>query len=148
MASNTLLKHHGHSSNKFNKFQLPNQFKKVGIALFLFAFILLFVNKFSFESDQFRAILKYTMLIGILLISISKEKVEDELITNLRMQSYSLAFIAGVFITLILPFIDFSIDSIFNSESAKFKDVGDFEILLLLLATQIIHFESLKKFYQ
>jgi len=133
------------SLNKLSKYQLPNSFKKLGLAILILSFLGLFVNKFSADSEFFRTMLKYGMLVGFLIISVSKEKIEDELIIKIRMQSYTFAFIFGVFFSLTQPLINYSVDSFFQSGEAVFKDNGDFQILWLLLSVQVLFFEVLKK---
>ena len=80
--------------------------------------------------------------------TISKEALEDEFITELRMQSYKFAFTLGVIYTLVLPFVDYLGDAVFSPEHAMFKDVGDFQVLWLLLGMQIFYFEYLKRLYK
>lgn len=84
----------------------------------------------------------------MLLISISKSKIEDELIVKLRMQSYTFAFIMGLVYSLVLPFAGYFIDVIFNTDNAKIKDVSDFQILLFLLSVQVKYFEVLKRLHR
>jgi len=133
------------SLKEMDKYQLPNYFKKIGVGLFVVSIISLFINAFSINVFLYREIAKYGMLIGMLLISISKEKIEDELITKLRMQSYTFAFIAGVFYALTLPFMDYFVDLIFQSDKAILKDMGDWQILWILLSVQVFYFEMLKR---
>lgn len=65
------------SIDKLKKFQLPNQAKKIGWVVFCIAFIALF---FTTKDTNLKLIAKYSILIGLLIISISKEEIEDELI--------------------------------------------------------------------
>ncbi len=136
------------SLENLKKYQFPNYFKKIGIVLFIFSFLLIFVNKFFIGYSEVNLVVKYGMLIGLLFVSVAKEKIEDELIINLKMQSYTFAFIAGVVYSLILPLIYFIQDIIFQSEKALLKDIGDFQILWFLLFVQIIYYEYLKKLYK
>ena len=76
--------------NKLKKYQLPNQAKNIGWLILCVAFIALF---FTTKDTSSKLIAKYSILIGLLIISISKEKIEDELIKSLRMQSFTFAFI-------------------------------------------------------
>ncbi len=82
------------------------------------------------------------------MISISKSKIEDELIINLSMQSFTFAFIFGIAYALTLPFIDYFIDTIFNIEKAGIKDSSDFQILWMLLSIQVFYFEFLKRIHR
>ncbi len=144
----SLLECERKSLMKISKYQLPNGFKKIGLGILIISFISLFSNKFLADSEAIRIFSKYGMLIGFLIISVSKEKIEDELITKIRMQSYTFSFVFGVFFSLLQPFINYSVDSIFQSGEAVFKDNGDFQILWLLLSVQVLFFEFLKKLHK
>ena len=64
-----------------NKVQLPHLYKKIGISIVVLSFILLTVIKFiDGEPNWIRPILKQAMLVGLLVVSLSREKIEDELI--------------------------------------------------------------------
>ena len=134
------------SLEKMKRYQLPNWFKKIGIGIILISIVAFFVNKFSIEDIDIKLISKYGILIGLLLISISKEKIEDELITSLRMQSYTFSFIAGVIITLLTnPIFNFIANFISQRQGENFQEVGDWEILWILLSVQVFYFEFLKR---
>jgi hypothetical protein len=148
MAIKSILERKRNNLKKLNKYQLPNYFKKIGVGLFILALISLFINALSINNFEIRAIIKYGMLIGLLFISISKEKIEDELVTKLRMQSYTFAFIFGVIFTLLLPFIDYFFDYIFKTNEAMIKDMGDWQILWILLSIQVFYFEYLKRLHR
>lgn len=134
------------SLENMKKYQLPNWFKKIGIGIILISIVAFFMNKFSIEDIDIKLISKYGILVGLLLISISKEKIEDELITSLRMQSYTFSFIAGVIITLLTnPIFNFIANFISQRQGKNFQEVGDWEILWILLSVQIFYFEFLKR---
>ncbi len=128
--------------------QLPYHFKKIGIGIAIMSFILLLANKFAIEMEAVRTFGKYGMLIGMLLISISREKIEDELVTKLRMQSFAFAFIFGVMYALALPILDYALDYSFKDGEAIFKGMGDFSILWILLCIQVFYFEYLKRMHR
>lgn len=129
------------------KMNLPHSYKKVGIVFFTIFFVGLFVNKLSLDNGFIKGFVKYGMLVSLLVISLSKEKIEDELIQTIRGQSYTIAFISGVFFALVLPFVDYGLDYIFSSGGASFKEVGDWQILWMLLSVQIFSFEGMKRLY-
>ncbi|WP_232225381.1 hypothetical protein [Christiangramia salexigens] len=128
------------------KLQLPNSFKKIGALIFIAAFIAMFIVAFTANDPILKGVTKYGVLFGLLLVSISKEKIEDEFIVKLRMQSYAFAFIIGVLYALAMPFIDYMVDLIFQSDKAEIKEIGDFEILWMLLFIQVFYFHMLKRF--
>ena len=130
---------------KFKKYQLPNAFKRVGFAITLLCFVGLLFNKFTIESDVWSVLGKYGITFGLLIVSVSKEKIEDELITKIRMTSYSFAFIFAVLWSYVNPFINYAADSIVGKEPAILQQNGDFQILWMLLAIQVMFFHVFKK---
>lgn len=128
-----------------DKFQLPNVFKSVGLFVFILSFLLLTVIKFiDSEPLWMRPVLKQAMLIGLLVISISKEKIEDELIQTLRSKSYTLAFIIGVIYIMLQPLLDYVADFIIGLDP-QLNDTGYVQVLLFMLLIQVGFFEVLKR---
>ena len=80
------------------------------------------------------------------ILSLAKEPIEDELIVNLRMQSYAFAFIGGIFFVLLQPFLNYGVD-LFLTGNSIFKPTGDWMILWILLFSQVGIFEMLKYRY-
>jgi hypothetical protein len=128
-----------------DKFQLPNVFKKVGLTILILSFLLLIAIKFTDnEPHWLRPFLKQAMLIGLLIISVSREKIEDELIQTLRSKSYSLAFIIGVIYIMLQPIINSVVDFILGSENQP-DNLGYVQVLLFMLLIQVGFFEVLKR---
>ncbi|MBN2215484.1 MAG: hypothetical protein JW723_14720 [Bacteroidales bacterium] len=79
---------------------LPNYFIKIGIALVIL-FVLFFVSGMIFEKsitvekEIIATIGLDGVILGLLLICISKNKIEDEMIHMLRLQAFTRAFIFG-----------------------------------------------------
>ncbi len=136
------------SLEKLKKYQLPNVFKKIGLGMFLVAFIAIIIIGIPKEFNNLELIAKNILLVGLLLISISKEKIEDELVKDLRMQSYSIAFIIAVIYSMVLPFVNYFVGIVLNKETEGIQDIGDFTILWMLLSVQIGFFHFLKKMHQ
>lgn len=137
--------------NKFTGFQLPNKFKKVGLVLIIVSILAIVSSvKLYFtdlrSQDLFERIAKTGMILGLLTISISKEKVEDELISKIRMQSFNYAVISAVLIYSLVPFIHYIFILSF-SKVATIEGSKDTAILSFLLFLQIIIFKKLKKAY-
>ena len=145
MNKNSFLQCEEERLKKFKNYQLPHHFKKIGVAITVLGLLALLINKFTLEQNALKIAAKYGMLLGLLIVSISKEKLEDELIINLRMQSFSVAFICGVAFALILPATGFLIDYFFELREPQFKNIGDFSILWMLLSIQVFYFELLKR---
>ncbi len=127
-------------------FKLPNYWKNIGWGIFFASLVLILSTKFlDGDFDLLKSILKKAMLIGLLIVTISREKIEDEFIENLRSKSFSLAFIFGVIYVLAQPLVNYIVSLILQSEKANFEDLGDFQILWFLLAVYLTAFWSLKR---
>jgi len=136
--------------DKITGFQLPNKFKIVGLVIFIVSLISSIMLDVYLKDDKYLNIFKRiavsTGILGLLIISISKEKIEDELIAKIRMQSYNYAAIGAVIVYLIMPFINLAFVACFSSipEMDGSKDVS---VLGALLTIQILTFRRLKKAY-
>jgi len=89
-------------------------------------------------------LLKPGLLLGLLLISISREKDEDEMIVQLRAQSYSLAFVIGVIDAFVQPYVNYGITFLAKPEKASL-DMSQYQVLFFMLLVQIIFFYKLKR---
>ena len=134
-------------SNKPANIQFPNRFKKIGIAIAIFSFSMLIINKFKFESEQVRFVSKHGLLIGFLFISLAKEIIEDEFIKNLRMQSYAFAFVVCVAYSVFMPYLEYFVDAL-RGKTTVLQDSGDFMVLWVLLIVQVSYFSYLKRLFK
>lgn len=87
------------------KIFLPNAFKYVGLAILALLIIGLVTIKLSDpsllkENELLRDGTLGVMSIGLLVIILSKDKIEDERVVQLRFQAFMLAFLFGVLFTL------------------------------------------------
>jgi len=136
--------------DKFTGYRLPNKFKIVGLVLSITSFISVPIIASYFgelqHRDLFARIAWTFAVLGLLMISISKEKIEDELMAKIRMQSYHYAVIGTVLIYLMFPFIIYVISLILSS-TPKIEGSKDIPLLAVMLAMQIVTFRKLKKAY-
>ena len=133
---------------RLNKYQLPNVFRKIGYIIFGIFSIVLILGKLFIDGIEIGIVVKYGILTGLLLVSISKEKIEDELATKLRMQSYALAFISAVFFSLVMPVFVYVFDLIIKGGKPFFNSLSDWSILWFLLSVQVFYFELLKRLHK
>ena len=129
-------------------FRLPHIYMTIGIAIAALSIIMMFVRAFLMESDTewLKALLQKGLLIGMLLMSISKDKEEDEMTVSLRSQSYAIAFIVGVVYALVMPYVEFGVSNVVNSGGEVLKDLGDFQVLLFMLMIQLMFYHNLKRY--
>ncbi len=124
---------------------LPSLYKKIGLGLAILAFSILLITKASgIELGDLKFIVRSFMLFGLLLVTISKDAIEDELTLKLRGQAFIISFIFGVLYTIVRPFIDFSIGSIFNTGFDP-NGFSSFELILVMLMIQIMFYHLSKK---
>jgi hypothetical protein len=120
------------------------------LVLCIISIFLILIIASSLENVKYNDVLdriaKTVLVLGLLIISISKEKIEDELIAKIRMQSYNYAVIGIVMFYLIKPFINYAIVFVFSS-APRMEGSKDIGLLALLLTVQIFTFRSLKKAY-
>ncbi|MEO6348341.1 MAG: hypothetical protein ABIO60_10585 [Aquaticitalea sp.] len=128
-----------------SKVQLPYSYKKVGFIIVVLSFIAIIGNKFiDIVPPWLVSGFKHAMLIGLLIVSLSKEKIEDELIESLRSKSYALAFIIGVGYSLLQPLANFGVDLILGKQNGS-DQIGYIQVLLFMLLIQVGFFEVLKR---
>ena len=133
---------------KITNFRLPHTFMKVGIAIAALSILMMFVRAFAMDGDTawLKLLLQKTLLVGMLLMSVSRDKEEDELTVKLRMQSYSWAFIIGVVYALVMPYVEFGVSNAVHSGGEVYKDLGDFQVLLFMLMIQLMCYHTLKRY--
>ncbi|MBR9915541.1 MAG: hypothetical protein GYB32_12065 [Algicola sp.] len=130
---------------RWSKFQLSHVWKKRGvfIAFTLFAGLLV-LKLVDHEPEWMRAMLKRGLLVGFLLISLARDKDEDEMIASLRGKSYALAFICAVLYALIQPAVNYLVNLVIVDSNVK-DSFSYFQVLWFMLLVQIMFFEVLKR---
>ncbi len=95
------------------------------------------------DFDMVRNISFKLVLGSMLLFSLSREKVEDEMITKFRMQSYSFAIVSSILYALIQPYIILAIGNILES-ATEFSEIDILVLIFFMLFVQILSFQMLK----
>jgi predicted Na+-dependent transporter len=133
---------------KWLNFRLPYNFLKIGVAITLVSVAVMFFRAFMMEGDTewLKEITKKTLLIGMLMMSLSKDKEEDEMTIVLRMQSYAIAFVVGVVYALVMPYVEYGVSNVVNEGGEAYKDLGDFQVLLFMLMIQLMFYHNLKRY--
>jgi len=78
------------------------------------------------------------------LISVSKEKIEDEYIDSLRSQSYRLAFILAIVYALLQPIVNVVVSYVLQQDN-EYESFNYFQVLFFMLIVQLLFFWKLKK---
>ncbi|MFK8058537.1 MAG: hypothetical protein AB8B78_00435 [Polaribacter sp.] len=144
MSKQSICERERNHLEKMNKFQLGNQYKKVGMIIAISSFILMIARKYISDLELIKPILHGVLLIGLLLISLSKEKLEDEFIDSLRSQSYRLAFILAIVYSLVQPVINYGVAVLFNQDD-ELQGFSYFQVLFFMLIVQLMFFWQLKR---
>lgn len=133
---------------KITNFRLPHTFWKVGLAVAAISILTMFFRAFVLDGDTewLKELSKKGLLIGMLLMSIARDKEEDELTIKLRMQSYAWAFVIGVIYALVMPYVEFGVSNVVHSGGEEFKNLGDFQVLLFMLMVQLMSYHTLKSY--
>lgn len=137
--------------DKFTSYLLPNKFKIVGLVIVIFSILSIVTSSKNYLLDDkyhdlFERIALSGMVFGTLIISISREKIEDELIAKIRMQSFHYAVLGTVLFYLAIPFVHFTI-KVLLSDMPTIEGSKDVSVLGVLLMMQILTFKKLKKAY-
>lgn len=121
---------------------LPNNMKVVGIIISIISLgagILIKTTNEGSENSDLIALFTYTgMILGLLLVSLSQEKIEDERVDRLRAQSMQFAFIFAAISTVIRPMIDLIFGDPIEMEQAH-------SVVFMMLLVYNIFFLFLKK---
>ena len=107
-------------ANNMKKLQnlklLPYRFKRIGTIMVVITIIIMIAAKFFFaDYHTLRLLIKNLLLVSFLIVTISRDKVEDELTLVLRLQSYAFAFIAGVIYAMVQPFANLLVESVISA---------------------------------
>ena len=88
-------------------FLLPSSFKIVGSVLAVLAVILIVCLKVSGAGVSLAVVrgLIAAVLLGLLLLALSREKQEDEMVVRIRYVSIMHAFVVAVFIAIVVPLV-------------------------------------------
>ncbi|MEO1030829.1 MAG: hypothetical protein AAFX55_05465 [Bacteroidota bacterium] len=148
MKTETYMQKEQRALLKLINFRLPRRFMTIGIIICVTTILLMVFREtlFGEESLVIRDTLQKSLLIGMLVMSITKDREEDEMTIQLRMQSYAWAFITGVIYALIMPYVEFGVSSVLNADNDTFKNLGDFQVLLFMLLVQLMCYHVLKRY--
>ena len=125
-------------------FQLEHRWKKIGVLISLLCFVVLMLLKLmDLNSIESSFVLKRVLLIGLLVVSLSKDKEEDEMIVSLRAKSFTLAFVLAVLYSLIQPLVNVLVFYIIKGDMTN--GFSYFQVLSFMLMLQIMFFEVLKR---
>ena len=98
---------------------LPGHFKKVafGIMLLSALLVVLYILKvLTIDKEIVETTAKSGFLISLLLLVVTRNKIEDELTLRIRLKAFTASFIYGVVIVIVEPFINLLFGDSFLSD--------------------------------
>lgn len=114
--------------------RIHKHLKKMGIGIILIALLtglsikLLHIEMMPTQKAFFKAFTMNGFILGLLFVAFAKEKIEDEMIAQMRLKSMSQTFITAVIYVIVKPFMDL----VFRD---PIEDVtGQFVVLFMLLS--------------
>jgi hypothetical protein len=114
--------------------RIHKHFKKMGIGIILIALItglsikLLRIEMMPTQKAFFKVFTMNGFILGLLFVALAKEKIEDEMIAQMRLKSMAQTFITAVIYVIVKPFMDL----VFRD---PIEDVtGQFVVLFMLLS--------------
>ena len=120
-------------TNKKKGAGIHKHFKKMGIGIIVLALLtgliikLLHIEMMPTQKAFFKVFTLNGFILGLLFVALAKEKVEDEMIAQMRLKAMSQTFITAVIYVIVKPFMDL----VFRD---PIKDVtGQFVVIFMLL---------------
>ena len=110
---------------------MPYWIKFFGLLIASLSIILNWLNEFK-NIQLLEPFWHFGLIIGLLLICLSKEKTEDEMLVQLRLNSVFISFFGGIIAHVIFLLIDL----LFGSSVDSFNSLYVISFILMLLATR------------
>ena len=121
---------------------LPRYFKKVAFGIMLFSALLVLLTILKvlpIDKEIIKTIAKSGFLISLLLLVITRNKIEDELTLRIRLKAFAVSFIYGVVSVILEPFKNLLFGDSFLS------DKGVTELLISMIFFYFIMMFKMKK---
>lgn len=120
----------------------PNYFKKIGWSVVVLALAVTFLVKPFIpaltNSYYLSLATKDLVILGLLMVAIANDKVNDEMYLLLRLQTMAFAFISAVFYVILYPLSDIFFDQ-------KLNDINGQQLIMVMLLAYIILYAIQKK---
>jgi len=130
---------------RWSQFQLSHKWKRIGVVISLGTLaVLIGLKLIGGDFLVLKFILKRVLLIGLLIISLSKEQIEDEMIVSIRAKSFTLAFVLAVLYSLIQPLVNALVFYLIDYKEIT-NTFSYFQVIAFMLMIQILCFEVLKR---
>lgn len=121
---------------------LPSNFKTIAFVLMFISILFITLSKsevITIDKEMIKTISKSGFLISLLLLALTKSKIEDELTLKIRLKAFAASFIYGVVIVIVEPFVNLLFGDNFLS------DMGVTELLITMFLYYFIMMFLMKK---
>ena len=121
---------------------LPVPFRKVAFGIMIFSVLLIVLIKskiLPIDKDIVKTISQTGILVSLLLLTLTKNKIEDELTSRIRLKAFASSFIFGVGYVIVDPFVSLLFKDGFLSNR------GVTEILITMFLFYFMTFYSMLK---
>lgn len=119
---------------------LPIYFKKIAFGIMISIALLIVLTKsktLPIDKSFLVTISKTGILVSLLLLALTKNKIEDELTSRIRLNAFASSFISGVLYVIVEPFVSLLFKDGFVS------DRGVTEILITMFLVYFMTFYSM-----
>ena len=123
---------------------LPYTFKKMIYGFFgliVIVTVLSITKILSIDKETIKLILKSALLIAFLLLALTEDREEDEMVSKIRLKAFAATFIYGVATLAIDPLINLIFESRFYSD----KSANDLLIAMFIFYFLIFYFMKKKR---
>lgn len=121
---------------------LPKPFKIVSYILMGISLSIVIITKsksIGIEDGVIKDIAKVGIMISMLILALTKNRVEDELILRIRVKAFAMSYIFGVSMVIVFSIISL----LLKGETLEYK--GFIDLIISMLIFYFIIFNSLKR---
>lgn len=122
---------------------LPNKYKKVAYGFMLLSVLVPILSKVgvvTIEKEVTKTIFSSGILLSMLLLALTRDKLEDELTLKIRLKALAISFIYGVGYVIAGPFVNLLFDGEF-----LYEDMGMESLLLTMFLFYFMMFNLMKR---
>jgi len=122
---------------------IHKHFKKMGIGIIAMALLtgltikLLHIEMMPTQKVFFKVFSMNGFILGLLFVALAKEKIEDEMIAQMRLKAMSQTFITAVLYVIVRPFMDLVFRDPIQDVTAQF-------LVIFMLLGYLLNFHSQK----
>jgi|GEM_PF-765985 len=121
---------------------LPTPYRKIALGLLILSVLFVVVTKTEMlliDRGTVKTISMTGILVSLLVLALTKNKIEDELTSRIRLRAFAGSFIFGVGYTIVWPYVNIIFRDSFFSEK------GSTELLLAMFIFYFLIFYSMLK---